>query len=203
MQASPRSLEQRIALALHARGVPLSLKDHSALASVAHVFGLRALEGEDALLSPNQHSRGHVCSRLPPSSAVLRCIHCPRSPAYSRGASNAKDRPPALMCSRLHRVGAGADARYRITHGTEPTLDSVPWRYGTRRLRRRSERPPAPRRRRPRLAHHRICGGERRRLLPAGERASPRGRPRGAELPAPRVADADARPPPCKTACDR
>mmetsp|Transcript_7423 Transcript_7423/g.24700 ORF Transcript_7423/g.24700 Transcript_7423/m.24700 type:complete len:618 (+) Transcript_7423:26-1879(+) len=39
VQASPRSLEQRIALALHARGVPLSLKDHSALASVAHVFG--------------------------------------------------------------------------------------------------------------------------------------------------------------------
>ena len=78
MQASPRSLEQRIALALHARGVPLSLKDHSALASVAHVFGLRALEGEDALLSPNQRSRGHVSNCVQLSSAVLTVFAAPR-----------------------------------------------------------------------------------------------------------------------------
>ena len=44
----------------------------------------------------------------------------------------ARCRPPAPRLASSAR-GPGAHLGYRTTHGTEPTLGSILWRYGTRR----------------------------------------------------------------------
>jgi len=89
------------------------------------------LEAEDAHLYPNERSRGQAFNCIQPYSAVHTWV---RSSSYTRGALHTRHNsvlPPSrwrIFPPRYHHT----------THGSEPTLDSIPWRYGTRRLSRRA-----------------------------------------------------------------
>ena len=90
------------------------------------------LEAEHTLSCPPTSSRGHGLRCVRPYSAVLTLFVAPRPHAVLwRHCTVPYSRPDLGVFST---PACTPHSCYHTTHGTEPTLDSLLWRYGARRI---------------------------------------------------------------------